>query len=254
MYRASTSSQRRRRLLAAGGAAVLGLGLIAWLGEPEPPATDEAPARIGCRPGVDGLATRGEAVGKRVALTFDDGPSAYTPRVLRALRRHEAHATFFVIGSQIEGREEVLRRMVRDGHEIGNHSMLHSPGPSAADLSDASRLIEDATGFRPCHFRPPEGQLDDALMTRARDLGMTAVLWSIDTGDWASQEPDAILSRALTAVEPGSIVLLHDGGGDRSGTAAIASELIDELRERDFELVTVTDLLGGEFTNEPSSG
>jgi peptidoglycan/xylan/chitin deacetylase (PgdA/CDA1 family) len=241
--------------LAAGGAAVLGLGVIAGIAEPELPATEGEPplARTGCRSGVDGVATRGQAAGKRIALTFDDGPSAYTPRVLRALRRHEAHATFFVIGSQIEGREDVLRRMVRDGHEIGNHSMLHSAGPSAADLADSSRLIEDVTGFRPCHFRPPEGHVDDALMTRAGQLGMTTVLWSVDTGDWASQEPGAILSRALSAVGPGSIVLLHDGGGDRSGTAGVASELIDELSERDFELVTVTDLLGGEFTNERSN-
>jgi peptidoglycan/xylan/chitin deacetylase (PgdA/CDA1 family) len=242
--------------LAAVGASLLGLALLAGFVDHDASSTEgePPPARTGCTPGVDGLATRGEAAGRRVALTFDDGPSAYTPRVLRALRRHQAHATFFVIGSQIEGREGLLRRIVRDGHEIGNHSMLHTPGPSTADLADANRLIEDVTGFRPCHFRPPQGRLDDALMMRAGDLGMTAVLWSIDTGDWASQDPGAILSGVLSLVEPGSIVLLHDGGGDRSGTAAIASELIDELTERDYELVTVTDLLGGEFTNEPSSG
>jgi len=131
--------------------------------------------------------------------------------------------------------------------------MLHSPWPSAADLADSSRLIEDVTGFRPCHFRPPGGQVDEALIARAGDLGMTTVLWSVDAGDWGNQNPAALLSGVLSVVERGSIVLLHDGGGDRSGTAAVASQLIDELRERGFELVTVTDLLGGEFTNEPSS-
>ena len=250
----STPNPLRARLLATG-ASVLGLGLIAGLAERELRATEgePSPAITGCRSGVEGLATRGEAAGRRIALTFDDGPSAYTARVLRALRRHEAHATFFVIGSQIEGREGLLRRMVRDGHEIGNHSMLHSPGPSTADLADSSRLIEDVTGFRPCHFRPPGGQVDDALMARARELGMATVLWSVDPGDWASQERGVILTRVLSVVEPGSIVLLHDGGGDRTGTAGVASKLIGRLTERDFKLVTMTELLGGEFTTAPSS-
>jgi peptidoglycan/xylan/chitin deacetylase (PgdA/CDA1 family) len=253
MQRKRTRRRRRPWLLAVGGTAVLGLGVLTAVdgndtGAGEPPR----PVRTGCEPGVEGVATHATAPDRRVALTFDDGPSDYTPGVLRALRRHGAHATFFVVGDRILGNEAVLQRMISDGHEIGNHSMVHMPSPSSADLADSQRLIEDVSGFRPCHFRPPGGQVDDALIERARDLGMATVTWSVDTGDWANQDPDAILAGVLDVVEPGSIVLLHDGGGDRSGTAAVAPELIDQLKERGYELVTVTELLDGRFILTPS--
>jgi peptidoglycan/xylan/chitin deacetylase (PgdA/CDA1 family) len=209
---------------------------------------EPAPVRVGCDPGTTGVATDGAATERRVALTFDDGPSSYTPRILRALRRADAPATFFVVGMQLGGREGMLRRMLRDGHEIGNHSMMHSPGPSREDLSEASATIEAATGFRPCRFRPPGGEVDDQLVRDAEALGMTTVLWNVDPGDWRLQEPSEMLALTLDAVEPGSIVLLHDGGGDRTATAEMVPQLIDGLRKRGFELVTVTRLLGGRFT------
>lgn len=199
-------------------------------------------------PGADGAVTSAAQPDMRVALTFDDGPGAYTPRVLRALRRSDARATFFVIGTQVEGREGLLRRMLRDGHEIGNHSMLHTSNPDETDMADASAAIEGATGFRPCQFRPPGGVVDDELVQRADTLGMSTVLWSVDPGDWQAQEPAEILDRVVSVIEPGSVVLLHDGGGDRSATAEIAPQLIGELRDRGFELVTVTRLFGGRFT------
>jgi len=231
---------------------VVGAGLLVGLGGggPDP---ERAPAlvRTGCKPGSEDIATHATAPDRRVALTFDDGPSSYSPEVLRALRRHGAHATFFVIGDRILGNEALLERMVADGHEIGNHSMVHAPSPDSADLADSQRLIEDVSGFRPCHFRPPGGQVDDALIARARALEMATVTWSVDTGDWANQDPAAILAGVLASVEPGSIILLHDGGGDRSGTASVTPQLIDQLRERGFELVTVTELFGGSFTLAP---
>jgi peptidoglycan-N-acetylglucosamine deacetylase len=241
---------------ALAGAVVLALAVLAvGSGGQEPNAKHgNLPSiRSGCDPGTEGAVTHAAAAERQIALTFDDGPTAYTPRVLRALRRSDAKATFFVIGSQVEGREGLLRRMLRDGHEIANHSMMHAPRPDEDDLADASAAIEDATGFRPCQFRPPGGDVDDALVQRAETLGMSTVLWSVDPGDWQAQEPSEISGRVMSAVEPGSIVLLHDGGGIRSATAEIAPLLIERLRDRGYELVTVTKLLGGRFTiGEPA--
>lgn len=214
-------------------------------------ARDEPTRLVGCTPGIEGLVSEGPKAGRRVAITFDDGPSDHTERVLRALRRSDAKATFFVVGREIPGREEVLRRIVDEGHEIGNHSVLHDPLPTARELRAANRLIERAAGFRPCHFRPPGGRWDDRLVTRAARLGMTTVTWSVETRDWADQSPAAIRASVLEATEAGSIVLMHDGGGDRSGTARVASRVIAELTRRGYELVTVTELLGGRIEVEP---
>ena len=204
--------------------------------------------RTGCETDTTTAVTDAPAAGGRVALTFDDGPSAYTPEVLRALRHEDAQATFFVIGSQVAGHEGVLRRMVRDGHEIGNHSMLHGVDPDENDLAQASDEIQRASGFRPCQFRPPGGTFSDELVQRAALLGMGTVLWSVDPQDWVAQEPESIIERVLAVTEPGSIILLHDAGGDRTATAQIVEPLTRGLRDRGYELVTVTKLLGGHFT------
>jgi peptidoglycan/xylan/chitin deacetylase (PgdA/CDA1 family) len=245
----ATSTRRAALPIAAAFAAAFAALILTAGPSQTPHATgDVGLIRTGCVPGNEGSVTNAYGPERRVALTFDDGPSAFTPRVLRALRRTDARATFFVVGSQVEGRERLLRRMLRDGHEIGNHSMAHMPGPDESDIAQASETIEDATGFRPCQFRPPDGDVDDELVQRAAALGLSTVLWSVDAGDWQAQDPEAIRERVMSVIAPGSIVLLHDGGGDRHGTAEVAPQLIADLRDRGYELVTVTKLLGGRFT------
>jgi peptidoglycan/xylan/chitin deacetylase (PgdA/CDA1 family) len=184
---------------------------------------------------------------KRVALTFDDGPSAYTPAFVSTLHRLNAHATFFEIGQEVPGNSEVMKRLLADGNEIGNHTTHHTIGASEGDLAETQRLIEKATGFRPCMFRPPDGALSSGLVASADDLGMTTVVWDVDPRDWATPGAGAIRARVVGAVRPGSIVVMHDGGGNRSGTLAALPKIVHDLRHRGYRLATVSQLLGSEM-------
>jgi peptidoglycan-N-acetylglucosamine deacetylase len=218
--------------------------------------TDEAPdgggfvgARIR-RPRLAGCTHHGPLVRrhgserrKQVALTFDDGPSAYTSRVIRILDDHNAKGTFFVVGQEISGRQQVMRRALRHGHEIGNHTTHHGALPSGPDMRATSGMIHRATGFRPCEFRPPGGAVNLRVARAARSAGMTTVVWDVDTRDWTGLSASGIYSRA-TAVRRGSIVLMHDGGGNRSPTVAALPSIISNLKRRGFELVTVSRLIG----------
>ncbi len=192
-----------------------------------------------------GVWTGGRPKGAEVALSFDDGPSAQTPTILRALRRHHAQATFFLVGRQIPGHRGVLRRAVHQGNELGNHSTSHTSLPGFDDIRQTSRMIRHVTGSPPCLFRPPSGDTSDALLHDVRKLGMTTVAWDVDTSDWADQSPDDIRDRVLANVHAGAIVLLHDGGGDRRGTARSVSAVVDDLHDRNYDVVTVSHLLRG---------
>lgn len=244
---------RKRR--SAALAALVGLALVAFaagaaLGGSGEEAVVSAPAPVGvegasaiCPPPSRGLITRGPDGDRAVALTFDDGPGPQTRSVLRALRRHDARATFFFLGREIPTRPAMLRRAVRDGHELGNHSTSHDELPEATDIGATSELIERVSGERPCVFRPPDGRTSGRVLRDARGLGMSTVTWSVDPADWASQDPAGIRDRVLAAAEPGAIILMHDGGGDRTGTARAVSSVIDGLRDRGYRLVTVSELL-----------
>jgi peptidoglycan/xylan/chitin deacetylase (PgdA/CDA1 family) len=203
---------------------------------------------IGCTLGSDPVVRHApRTVGKRVALTFDDGPSEYTPAVLRILRDAGVNATFFVVGNNIVGRDWMLRRMLEDGDEIGNHTMTHTPLANIEDIGTASATIEQVTGFRPCHFRPPEGVFDHHTLDEVGELGMTTVRWDVDTQDYSGLPADSIRQEVLSAVQPGSIILLHDGGGYRTPTVQALPHIIEDLKRRGYRLVTVTDLLGEQF-------
>jgi peptidoglycan/xylan/chitin deacetylase (PgdA/CDA1 family) len=170
--------------------------------------------------------------------------------VIRALDRHGAKGTFYVLGSQIPGRAALLGRMIRGGHEVGNHSNDHALIPSPSSLAVAGRRIERASGFRPCTFRPPFGGLSGLLASSAWRLGMSSVLWDVDTNDWRLPGSGAIASRALTA-RSGSIVLMHDGGGYRAQTVAALPRIIRTLKQRNYRLVTVSRLLGERLRWKP---
>jgi|GEM_PF-5403107 len=198
---------------------------------------------IGCTPRGATRVTRGPAV-KAVALTFDDGPAAITSRWLDVLRRHDAPGTFFVLGASVHGREALLRRMVREGHAIGNHSYDHADlsGGGRGQLGRTNAVIRAATGVQPCVFRPPGGATSARLDAEVRSAGMHDVLWSVDTNDWRGPGAATIAARALTA-GPGGIVLMHDGGGPREPGLAALPTIIRGLRARGYRLVTVPELL-----------
>ncbi len=207
-------------------------------------AIDRSKPSLHCPKPRRGVLVGGRPRGEDVALSFDDGPSPATPSILRVLRRHHAHATFFVIGGQIRGHEQILRRAVRAGNEIGNHSTSHVSLPDRRDIATTSRLIASATGRPPCLFRPPDGDTSPGLLHDVHSLGMTTVAWDVDTVDWRDQAPADIRARALAAAHRGAIILLHDGGGNRMGTVSAVSGIVDSLHQRGYRVVTVSELLG----------
>src|SRR5581483_6303588 len=188
---------------------------------------------------------------RAVALTFDDGPGPATPRVLGLLARYRAHATFFVIGRQIAGEAAVLREAVAGGNCVENHTWAHvdlraaAPALRRQQLGDTTVAIARAAGRRPVLFRPPFGATDASVNLLGRRLGLVPVLWSVDTRDWQDPPPGVIAERALAGARPGAIILLHDGGGDRSRTLAALPAILAGLRARGLEAVTVPELLAG---------
>lgn len=189
------------------------------------------------------------AAGREVALTFDDGPSAYTEEIIDTLIHSRVPATFFPVGAAIEEHPETIRREARGGFAIGDHTVHH---PRMSDLSPADQeaeLLGQAADLRgsgapaPHLFRPPYGVYDEATLKLLRRQGMLMVLWTVETDDYELPGPEAIEQRVLEAVHPGAIVLMHDGGGDRSETVAALPGIIRSLRERGYALVTVPRLV-----------
>lgn len=201
-----------------------------------------------------------------IALTFDDGPRPpYTGQVLDVLERYGIPATFFCIGLNAGGYREQLVRIREQGHALGNHTWSH---PFLPDLSQrqltqqiarAGETIAEASGGgAPRLFRPPYGSRSPAVMEWLTGVDTTIVLWDVEPYDWAMPGPDAIARVVLEEAKPGSIVLLHDGGGDRRQTVASLPPMIDGLLERGYRFVLVQDLLAApgrrDGDTSPSSG
>jgi peptidoglycan/xylan/chitin deacetylase (PgdA/CDA1 family) len=188
-----------------------------------------------------------------VALTFDDGPGSDTSRVLDVLKRTDSRATFFLIGQQVSGGRTVLRRALREGHDLANHSWNHAnlSGGGMGQLSSTNAAIRRATGYTPCLFRAPYGAVSGTLIGQARSLGMLTIQWDVDPQDWARPGSGAIMARGragiarvLGNVRPGSIVVMHDGGGPRDQTVAALPGMISALKRRGYRIVSLTQLLG----------
>jgi peptidoglycan/xylan/chitin deacetylase (PgdA/CDA1 family) len=187
-----------------------------------------------------------------VALTFDDGPwPPYTDRVLDVLERYGVPATFFCVGLHARGHPEQLVRMAESGHAIGNHTWSHpflpdlTPEEFSAQLDRTDEAIARGGSPGPRLFRPPYGSRTPAVLDRfaRRHPDSTMVLWDVDTGDWAMPGADVIAQRVLSGVRAGSIVLMHDGGGDRSQTAEALPAVVEGLLERGHRFTTVGGLL-----------
>jgi peptidoglycan/xylan/chitin deacetylase (PgdA/CDA1 family) len=196
------------------------------------------------RSGVDHVVRAAPHREERVlALTFDDGPSsANTERLLELLERHDARATFFMVGERVLQAPALARAVVAAGHEVGNHSYSHAH-PGALGLEElslefdrAADVIERAAGVRPSLVRPPYGK-------RAEDLDGKVVLWSIDSGDTAGFGADRVAGEIVDHARSGDIVLLHDGGDWRPVTIAAVERVLETLSARGFSFVTVSELL-----------
>lgn len=191
--------------------------------------------------------------GKRAALTFDDGPDAVvTPQILDILKENNIKATFFMLGSQAAAHPEVVRRIVDEGHSIGNHSWSH---PRFNDLTieeareqirDTQDKLEVIAGFRPSIFRPPYGELDEEKVELAHSMKLTIVNWSVDTMDWSGLPAPDILKLVREQIWPGGIILQHASGGENhqlSNTIEALKQIIPELSEQGYSFVTVPELL-----------
>jgi peptidoglycan/xylan/chitin deacetylase (PgdA/CDA1 family) len=210
------------------------------------------PVRIvGCGGGHAGALRNGPRNRRVVALTFDDGPSSFTEAFLSILREKHVNGTFFEIGQEVAGRQETMRHILRDGNEIGNHTTHHGFYPGYWDLVQTNALIRSATHFQPCLFRPPGGAVNSSVVSAAGAAGLKTILWDVDPGDWTNPGSGAVYSRIVGAAQPGSIILMHDGGGDRSGTLAALPQVIDTLRARGYRFATVSGLLGHRFIYRP---
>ena len=185
-----------------------------------------------------------EDVKPRIALTFDDGPHpVYTPKLLDGLKERNVKATFFVVGKNIEGREDIIKRMDEEGHLIGNHTYDHvkitglPEEEACAQITKTSELVKEITGKNTEFVRPPFGAWDKKLEC---GFEMFPVLWSIDPLDLTTKNVDAVVQKVLSRAEENSIILLHDYY-DSSVEAAL--KIVDALLERGFEFVTVDELV-----------
>lgn len=183
-----------------------------------------------------------------VALTFDDGPSPYTPRVLALLHSVDAHATFFVVGLHVTQYPSFVKAETLSGNLVGNHTYSHVDLEILANAAVLEQLaatqsaVHSAAGVTPRWFRPPYGAVDARVAELASSLGLQTVLWSVDPQDWLRPGVDAIAQRVLAQVRPGSVVLFHDGGGDRSETVAALSVVLSSLRAHGYRFLTLDEL------------
>jgi peptidoglycan/xylan/chitin deacetylase (PgdA/CDA1 family) len=180
-----------------------------------------------------------------IALTFDDGPSEWTEPILDLLADHDAYATFFVVGSAVEGREATLERARSAGHEVGSHTFSH-PHPVALDddeLREEIRRGAEAVGGDTRLVRPPYGEDAERFDRLAQELGLgPTVLWSVDPRDWEATDGGVVAERVLAGAAAGAIVDLHDGRRPQRATVAAVEMLLPALGERGFRLVTVSQL------------
>ncbi|MBE6468806.1 MAG: polysaccharide deacetylase family protein [Coriobacteriaceae bacterium] len=199
---------------------------------------------------------------KHVALTFDDGPSAYTPQILDILKQKGVKATFYNLGAQALAYPEYAKRVVDEGHELASHTNKHQYLPNLdrdslrAEIGTAAESLKKVTGEDVQMIRAPYGAFDANSWLRSADLISCNVLWNIDTRDWERPGAQAIVNSAVNGAYNGAIVLMHDGGGNREQDVEALPAIIDGLRAAGFEPVTVRELmeLDGEIPTDVVKG
>ncbi|CAB4343916.1 unannotated protein [freshwater metagenome] len=231
-------------------ALVIGVGAVSFRSAHASAADSAAvaqPQPTGCVPKGARFRENGWRGSRRVALTFDGGPtSQYTSKVLAQLRKAKVHATFFIRGQFIHGHTKLLRQELAEGHELANHSYSHPHFPGSYDISRTTKLIRDATGYRPCLFRAPYGSVNDALFSRVRHQHMLTIGWDVDSWDslYDNVSESTVYSRVVNGARPGSIILMHDGEGSHQATLRALGPILRNLKRRNLQVVPVSQLLG----------
>jgi peptidoglycan/xylan/chitin deacetylase (PgdA/CDA1 family) len=192
---------------------------------------------------------------KVVALTFDDGPwPSQTQSVLDILKANGVKATFFQVGQCVDARPELSRSLLANGMLLGNHTETHlllgsrSYSTAYAEIANGQASIKKATTFTPRWFRPPGGSTSGTVEDAAGDLGLRTILWSVDPRDWERPSVTTICSRVLSQVRPGAVVLMHDGGGTRTGTIGALAPIIRELKRQGYTFLTLDQMPRAEGT------
>jgi peptidoglycan/xylan/chitin deacetylase (PgdA/CDA1 family) len=185
---------------------------------------------------------------KCVALTFDDGPSPYTDRLLQILNDNDAPSTFFLIGNKVAANPDGAKRIADAGMEVANHTWEHpnlttvAPELISSQLTKANDAIAAATGVTPTLYRPAGGLSNDAVRAAAKQLGMAEILWDVIPFDWINDSDTAATTQVLkTQIKPGSVVLFHD---TYSSTVDVVYQFLPVLKANGYHLVTVSQLLG----------
>ncbi len=196
---------------------------------------------------------KGNSNTSKVALTFDDGPdSKYTPQILDILKEHQVPATFFLIGKRAEKHPGVVKRILEQGHVIGNHSWSHPdlrrvPGERVIEeILKTENTLEGITGLKTALIRPPYGAVSKGVLEIMKDLDYKVINWSVDSVDWRDREVNQILINTLPDVSDEAILLFHSAGGEGQSMAATVKtlpELIKTLRFMGYSFVTVDELL-----------
>jgi peptidoglycan/xylan/chitin deacetylase (PgdA/CDA1 family) len=272
-YRDGRPMTRRKVLAALGGVVITGAAAGAAVaasgghpdasGGPAPGAADTAAGRTAAprrrpvrtaglqahrrRPGARDAKPPTEPVyyiddgPKTVALTIDDGPSpVYTPQILRVLAKYRVSATFSMVGQNVSYYPQVAREVASAGHLIANHTWSHRdlttlpPAVMRDEVTRATGEIHAATGRRPAVFRAPYGAWSPALLDYCAAQGLTPLDWSVDPRDWARPGVTAIVANILHTTRSGSIILEHDGGGDRSQTVAALKIVLPSLLDKGY--------------------
>jgi peptidoglycan/xylan/chitin deacetylase (PgdA/CDA1 family) len=179
---------------------------------------------------------------KVVAITFDDGPSSYTDDIITILKENDAVATFFILGNKVKTYEEVLKKSIEFGNELGNHTYNHKWLTKLTDeeikkqIEDTQNIIKDTLGYTPRLFRPSYGSINKRVR---KDINLDVILWNIDTMDWKYKSVDTIVNRAVRNVNDGSIILMHE---TYQRTKDALPKILSILKEKGFIFVTISEL------------
>jgi len=184
---------------------------------------------------------------KKIALTFDDGPSVFTLEVLDLLKKYNAKATFFCIGKNVEKHPEIVKQIIAEGHLVGNHSYNHSKffdfynaAAISEEIQKTDQLFEKLTSKKINFFRPPYGVTTPSIRRALKTTGHTVIGWNIRSLDGGTKDQNLIFNRIIKRISPGGIVLLHDTG---SHSVSVLEQFLQFLQQNKYEVISVEELL-----------
>ncbi len=186
---------------------------------------------------------------KVIALTFDDGPwPESTAQVLNILKENNIKGTFFVVGQNVKNYPDLAKRVIAEGHAIGNHTWHHwyhymNQQAAAYEVDNTTNLIYKTTGVKTNLFRPPGGIMHNGVAAYARSSKYAIIMWSSDSLDYSRLNVPKLINNVFKLAKPGGIVLMHDGGGNRAKTVQALPEIIADFRKQGYSFVTVPELL-----------